>query len=85
MEGAGKSMQAGHGIPRKWKFSHTCFAEADERQTLVLKGIQVILLVRLVALVSNRPSALGLPSFKYTLSFFMGGSKMHRTHSRPDI
>ena len=33
---------------------------AGEQQTLVLRGIQVILLVRLVALVSNRPSALGL-------------------------
>jgi hypothetical protein len=37
----------------------------SEQQTLVLRGIQVILLVRLVALVSNRPSALGLPSLKY--------------------
>jgi len=71
-------MQAGHGIPRKWKFSHTCFAIADERQTLVLKGIQVILLVRLVALVSNRPSALGLPSFKYTPSIFMDASARQR-------
>jgi hypothetical protein len=54
------------------KFSHTCFADASERQTLVLGGIQVILLVRLVALVSNGPCALGLPSLKYTLPFFMG-------------
>jgi hypothetical protein len=45
---------------------------ADERQALVLGGIQVILLVRLVALVSNRPCALGLPSLKYTRPFFMG-------------
>src|SRR5437773_11981157 len=38
----------------------------SEQQTLVLRGIQVILLVRLVALVSNRPSALGPPSLEYT-------------------
>jgi hypothetical protein len=58
---------------RAWvKFSHTCFADASERQTLVLGGIQVILLVRLVALVSNRPLALDLPSLKYTRPFFMG-------------
>jgi hypothetical protein len=37
----------------------------SEQQTLVLNGIQVILLVRLEALVSNRPSALGLPSLQY--------------------
>ncbi len=35
----------------------------------MLVGIQVILLVRLVALVSNRPSALGLP--RSSISFFM--------------
>lgn len=33
-------MQAGHGIPSKWKFSPTCFAVASEQQTLVLKGIK---------------------------------------------
>ena len=66
------SIPAGHGIPSNGKFSHTCFAIAGERQALVLGGIQVILLVRLMALVSNRPSALGLPSVKYTRSFFMG-------------
>jgi len=31
----------------------------SEQQTLVLRGIQVILLVRLVALVSNRASRVG--------------------------
>jgi hypothetical protein len=71
-------MEAGHGIPRKGKFSHTCFAIADERQTLVLQGIQVILLVRLVALVSNRPSALGPPSLKYTPPFFMDSGARQR-------
>src|SRR6266496_1618751 len=64
---------------RAWvKFSHTCFAIADERQTLVLGGIQVILLVRLMALVSNRPSALGPPSLKYTCFFFLDSGARQR-------
>src|SRR5215469_2214031 len=50
----------GHGIPNGVKFSPTCFPKR-EQQALVRAGIQVILLVRLVALVSNRPSALDLP------------------------
>ena len=53
----------------------------SELQTLVLAGIQVILLVRLAALVSNRPSAEDLPSIKYTLSLFMGsGARQHMTY-----
>jgi len=51
-----------------------------ERQTLVLGGIQVILWVRLTALVSNRPSTLGLPSLKYTRSFFMDSGARQRMH-----
>ena len=50
----------------------------SELQTLVLVGIQVILLARLAALVSNRPSAEGLPSLKYTLSLFMGSGARQR-------
>ena len=48
------------GYQVRFKFSPTCFPKW-EQQALVRAGIQVILLVRLVALVSNRPSALDLP------------------------
>lgn len=42
---------------------------------LVLAGIQVILLVRLEALVSNRPSALGLPLLQVSSLFMDAGAR----------
>jgi hypothetical protein len=39
--------------------------DESEQQALMLGGIQIILLVRLIALVSNRSSALGLLSPQY--------------------
>jgi len=49
----------------------------SEQQTLVLRGIQVILLVRLVALVSNRASRVG-PALAQVESFFMDSGARQR-------
>lgn len=50
----------------------------SELQTLVLAGIQVILMARLAALELNRPSAEGLPALKYTVPLFMGSGARQR-------
>ena len=63
------------GCQARVKFSSTCFVVADERQTVVLEGIQITLLDRLAARVSIRSLTLLRPALILPL-FMRGGAPM---------
>jgi len=65
------------GCQARVKFSSTCFVMADERQTVVLEGIQITLLDRLAARVSIRSLALLHPALILPLFMRGGASPTH--------